>query len=509
MNILLIHPFLTLSDVSALQSEPLGLAYIAAYIREEYNVHILDLFAVGVKQRVSVGGKYRIGISDESEILSRVNAFSPDIIGITSNFTAYCEDSFDVARLIKRHLPEVPLILGGAHASMDSENILKEHQYIDLIVRGEGEETFKDLIDCIKNGNKYQHLDGLVFRKDGKVVVNPKRTLLKDINLLPEPARDLLDLDSYMMINSFNMAEVKDNPVLTVMTSRGCPFDCVFCSTKVVWERRWRSRTPEKVVDEMENMINKYGVKEIAIYDDQFIAKRKRVEEICDIIISRKLSISLSLPSGVSGWLLTEDLLVKMKKAGFYRLSLSIETGNEKTLKFIKKPVNLEKMFEIIKICHKLGFWVQSNFIIGFPYETRQEIEETIRYATDCNLDYALFLIAQPYAGAELYDMYTNDGKLMKSKTVDSKGSINCANYDTLHFTAKELESIRHHAQNRFIIHRMLSYLNPLVFCQTLVPKIFKTKGGFRYAWKVFRIIISEKVFHRSRFEYFYKNLGL
>ncbi len=387
--------------------------------------------------------------------------------------------------------------MGGAHASMDAEDILKNNPSVDIIVRGEGELTFKLLLNCIAENRSYTSLEGIVFRDGNIIQTNPKRKMIPDINELPYPARDLLNLEVYKKINSENLLDCKNTPVLTMMTSRGCPFDCVFCSTKVVWERKWRQTSPDRVVNEMKSMIKSYQVKEIAIYDDQFLASKKRVHEICDLIIAKKLDITINVLSGISGWLLDEDLLKKMKKAGFYKLSLSIEVGNEKTLKFIKKPVNLGKMIDIIKICHKLGFWVQSNFIIGFPFETKEDIDETIRYATKCGVDYALFLIAQPYAGAELYEIYSKENMLHKS--TGNTNSIVSANYDTKFFSAKEIQEMRDSATRDFLINKFIFYLHPVHFFKYLFPKIFFMKGGIRYAFKVFFVIIREKLLKKSR----------
>lgn len=311
MKVLLIHPYITLSDISILQSEPLGLAYLAGYIRERHDVTIVDLFASGIEQRIRIGDKYRIGISSDKKIINIVNKYCPDVIGITSNFTSYAEDSLELADLIATNFPDIFIVLGGAHASMDYQNILQAHPGITCIVRGEGEITFKLLLDYISDGADWKKLDGIAYVHNNNIITNNKRELIADLDLLPLPARDLLEIEQYKKINSLNMPDVKNTPVLTLLTSRGCPFKCIFCSTKVVWERKWRPRSPRLVVDEIETLVRNYGAREVAIYEDQFLANRQRVESICDLIIDRKLDISISIPSGVSGWLLNENLLKK------------------------------------------------------------------------------------------------------------------------------------------------------------------------------------------------------
>ena len=179
-----------------------------------------------------------------------------------------------------------------------------------------------------------------------------------------------------------------------------------------MWGRQWRGRSAQNVVREIEELITNYGVREIAFYDDQFLVDKKWVHDICDLIIRRKLGIFLSLPAGTSVWMADEQLLRKMKKAGFYRLNFPVESGNLRSLSFIRKPVKLNSVTEIIKSACKLGFWTSANFIIGFPYETKDEIKQTIKFAYNCGVDYPFFFIARPFPGSEMYDIYKREGLL-------------------------------------------------------------------------------------------------
>ena len=293
-------------------------------------------------------------------------------------------------------------------------------------------------------------------------------------------------MDRYLQSNRRTLFFTKQEPVATIMTSRGCPFNCIFCSTKVVWERNWRPRSPEVTVREIEMLIADYGVREVAIQDDQFLADKKRVGRICDLLIEKNLKITLSIPSGTSIWLADEEVLRKMKRAGFYRLCFPIETGNEATLKFIRKPVTLAKARETVALVNRLGFWTQGNFIIGFPYETREQIQETIRYAFHSGLDYVFFCIAKPYAGSDMYEIFFKEGLLEK---VARGSTIHSANYDTTTMTAVELQEIRDRASRNFLIYKLVSYLNPVNFFRYLVPKL-RSPRGIRYAAKIlFRIL--------------------
>ena len=441
MKVLLVHPYVTSFVPNATMNEPLGLLSLATYLEStlgsEVDVKILDLFALGYDQCTKRGQKFVTGLFRKDNIIEYANNLHPDVIGITSNFTAYAEDSLEVAKILKNYFGDVPVVLGGAHVTMSAEEVLGDHHYIDYVVRGEGELTFYELINAIKFDGDIGSINGLSFRNSrGKVISNPDRELVSDINMLPIVDRKYVDMERYKKINSKSLAFTRNQSIATIMTSRGCPFDCIFCSTKVMWRRHWRPRSAENIVKEIEYLVTEYGINEIAIEDDQFVVNKKRVNEICDLIIERQINVTFSIPAGTSIWLVDFELLKKMKEVGFYRLCFPVETGSQKTLKFIRKPIDLAKVKETIKMAHSLGYWTQGNFIIGFPYETKEEIEQTIRFAYDSGLDYVFFFIAKPYAGADMYDIYKNEGLI---NNIVRSSHIERSDYDTLTLTAKEL----------------------------------------------------------------------
>jgi magnesium-protoporphyrin IX monomethyl ester (oxidative) cyclase len=225
-----------------------------------------------------------------------------------------------------------------------------------------------------------------------------------------------------------------------------------------------------------------HGIREIAFCDDQFLGNAKWVSELCDLIIGRKYGLSLTLPSGTSIWLCTQELLKKMREAGFYRLNLPVESGNAATLKFIRKPVKLPDVLKVIRQASQLGFWTTANFIIGFPYETRAEIEETIRFAYNCGVDYPVFLIAKPHVGSEMYDIYEKEGLIQGDEGLNS--SYFTALHPTKHFTAAELDKIYKGAVSGYLRHKIFWSLNPKNFFIYIFPK-FSTWAGLRYAFKL------------------------
>lgn len=489
MKILLIHPYISSNNRFTVLTEPIGLLCLASYMEESgYEVEILDLYARGVDSIVKRGKLYTKGVSDKPTIIQLVRGYRPDLIGITCNFTEYAPDAFELAKLIKSNI-NVLLVIGGAHVSMDAEDTLRQNEAIDVVVRGEGEIVFKRLIEAVECGRTFDNIEGITYKNNkGEIISNPKQTLIKDMDTLPIPDRSKIPMNIYLRTNSMALQFIKKEPVATIMTSRGCPFNCIFCSSKAMWERKWRPRSPEKVLEEIEALVTDFGVNEVAIYDDQFIVDKRRVERLCDLLIERKLDISLSIPSGTSVWLAGEKLLKKMKRAGFYRLCFPIETGNENTMKFIKKPINLKDTKKLIKIANRIGFWTQGNFIIGFPYESKEEIRSTIKYAYDSGLDYAFFYIAQPCAGSEMYEIFKKEGLLMN---IARLSNVERAGYDTKTMKAHELQFIRNRASSWYLPRKLLTYMNPINFYNMLLPKL-SSIDDIRYALKIFIKIIKK-----------------
>ena len=495
MNIVLIHPYITVRDPHTYLSEPLGLVCLATYLKqvfqEEITVHILDLYALGANIPVAKDDLHVLGIHDENFIKAELEIFKPDLIGITCNFTAYALDSLEVASIVKRVFPYVPVVLGGAHATIEAENLLNNNQSIDYIIRNEGEITLEYLIKTLQGKYVIEKVDGLTYKNtDNMIVSNQGRELITNLDLLPIPDRSLIDMKRYQYYTKNCYWYIRQDPAATITTSRGCPYNCVFCSTKVMWQRKWRPRSLEQVFEEIECLVSRYGIREIIIIDDQFFAEKKRIMDFCDYFIARDLGISFWYESGTSPWLLDKELLVKMRQAGFYALRLTIESGSEETLKFIRKPINLDKMKELINLGNALGYWTSANFIIGFPYETREEIYKTIRYAYSSALDYAFFFIAKPHAGSDLYEIYKNEGLL--EQNVIRSSYYYASDHDTTMMKADELNVIMNKASNAWFIHKAVFFMNPINFYKHLLSKM-KSFDDWKYFIKIICIYLKRK----------------
>lgn len=482
MNILLIHPYINSSVPTLYLTEPMGLVCLATYLEKKSkgnrNINILDLYALGHNKTRKIGDYYNIGISDPKTILNMINRYNPDIIGITCSFTTYTKAVFELTNLIKENFPKALLVLGGAHVTIDAENTLSKYCKADIVVRGEGEITFEEIVQKMESGKNLFDTIGITYRYRGNIISNPKRELIPNINGLPIPDRKFIKQDVYLKINKEMYFLSKSDNVASIITSRGCPYNCVFCSTKVVWERKFRPRSAELVVKEIERSVKQYHANEILIGDDQFYLDKERVLKICDLLIQKKMNITFNVTSGSSIWLLDKGLLKKLKKAGLYRITFPIESGNTKTLKYVRKPIDLVTTKEMIRLANSLGIWTYGNFIIGFPYETYEDIQETINYAKRSGLDYVTFFIAKPYAGSEMYETFKKEGLLPDGELKPT--TMGEADIDTMYLKAAELQKIRNNAQNYYTFLYISRFFNPVFFINNIFPKI-KSVDGLRY----------------------------
>jgi len=359
-----------------------------------------------------------------------------------------------------------------------------------MIVRGEGEIVFSNIAKNFKNKKKIKSISGTIIRKsNGEIKINKPAEYIKNLDEIPFPARHLLPMEKYLK-QPLNFIANMRKPTTEIITSRGCPFNCIFCSIHTVWGRKWRARSAKNVVDELENLKKKYGIKEFRFFDDNMTWDKKRIIEICDEIIKRKLNIKWDTPNGIAIATLNEEVLKKMKQAGYYKIIMGIESGSKKTLSFIRKPVSLKHAKKIINLCNKIGIWTWSTFVIGFPDETREDIEKTIDFAKKSGLNFVTFYVAQPYPGTEMYDIYEKKGLLKGG--VKSNSNVTNTQYDTNQFSAKELNELLKKAYSEFIRYRIVSYLNPVKFYKEFLNRI-QNFEDLKYVFRMFLNLVGKK----------------
>lgn len=367
---------------------PLGYLYLASYL--ESNGHKVDIIDGEIDQL------------DDYQIINQVLKSNPDFVGIGCTTPEFNHNS-DLLRKIKGISPHTIIITGGPHPSALPEVTLRENPHIDYLIRYEGEQTFLELLNTLEKNNDVKKIKGLTYRKNQTIMSNPDREVIPDIDALPFPARYLIDNKKYLHPITTKKGLV---PSTSMQTSRGCPHQCVFCyRSKELSKVRFRS--PSNVVDEIEEVVNRYGIRFIEFCDDTMTFPRKRILNICDEIIERKIDIQWFCLARTDT--LDRELLVKMKKAGMIQLSIGVESGNQKILDSNLKKTKLEQYRSAYKLLTSLGIETRGSFILGLPYETPETLRDTINFAKSLDLTRAFFNIATPYPGSVLYDKAINE----------------------------------------------------------------------------------------------------
>lgn len=445
-------------DNIATNQAPLGLVYIAAVLREAgHDVNLIDPENQDMTYEV---------------MASLVQKENPDIVGITS-VTSNFGNAIKVAETVKRSGNSL-VVLGGVHATSLPDEILEKHPEIDLVVVGEGEITMRELCSTMDSGEKvdYSTIPGLAFRNDsGQVEKSPPRPLIMDLDSLPFPARDFLPMEKYNV--QIHLSSVKGVKA-TMLSSRGCPNFCTFCACHVTMGRKYRLRSIESVVDEMEHLVTEYNVKYIQFYDDTFTIKYQRVVDICNLIIKRNLKVKWFAHARVNT--VDEELFRLMKRAGCAHVSFGIESGNQEILKSIRKGTTLDQARKAVAACQRAGLKTLTTWMIGNPGETPETIQDTIDFAVELNPDIAVFSILVPLPGTEVYNKYR--GVLFDT-------SVNWEDYKTLStsnklalksntMTNEMLFNFLHTAWKRF-------YLRP----NYLLRQIWRMQGWAEFSYYV------------------------
>ena len=455
-SICLINPpvLLPKNNVGVDLFQPLGLAYIAAILRDNhYSVSIIDAAAEGWKNIQEFDEHRDFNGLRYEQIGAEIKKRAPQVVGITITFTVQKDSAFKVASTVKAIDRNILVIVGGPHVSVRPQECILNPD-IDFAVIGEGEVTVLELINKLESKasvSELKEVKGIAFRNNQEVYVAPCRPLIQDLNSLPLPARDLLPMNIY-----FDAAKSKranrdlNKPWATVITSRGCPFNCIFCSVHLTMGRKWRARSPQNVINELKHLIQKYGVRQIDFEDDHISCSKKRMERICDLIINNNnLKFEWYTPNGIRADTLDEPLLKKMRIAGCRELWFAPESGSQRVVnEVIGKHIDLGYVEKMVTICKKVGISSNCFFVVGFPGETKTEIEETISFAQKLGklgTDNCLFSIATPLYGTRLHNEAVKKGLL-------SEGNDQVLMYDvprlkTFEFTTEELVNLRNRAQ--------------------------------------------------------------
>lgn len=365
---------------------------------------ILDAFIEGWNRINKFDEKKNYSGITYNEIEERIKELKPNIIGVSCT-TPQISSAEKIFSMIKRIDKNIITILGGPHASVRPKECIANSD-IDFLVIGEGEYTLLELIQKLENGEKdFDDIKGIAYKKDKEIIITDRRSLIENLDELPFPARHLVPMEKYFEANYFN--NVFKKRWTSILTSRGCPYGCNFCTIRLSMGRLWRRRSPENVVNEMELIKKNYKVDEIFFVDDNMTLIKERVEKICDILIGEKMKIKWCTPNGIRADTLDEKIMKKMKMAGCVSISVAPESGNQYVVrKIIGKNLDLNSVENAIRLARKVGIDTFAFFVIGLVGETRENLNDTINFARkllSLGVHSCHFNIALPYYGTELY----------------------------------------------------------------------------------------------------------
>lgn len=363
---------------------PIGVGYLAAYlIKHNKTVKILDGEVNDVTEDV---------IADYLKGLIR-----PYIFGISS-LTAGIANAHRVAALLKKTYPESKVILGNMHPTVMTEEVLKDRN-VDIVVRGEGEEVLNSLYERIKADKDYSDIKSISFYKNGKIVHN-EIAPLPDLATVPRFPYHLFDEHS----NKYNLG--------FITSSRGCPYNCIFCSQRNISGKKYRYFPPETVIQDLDELILKYKRTFITFVDDSFLTNKERVMQLCQCIREKDFHKKAIFDCQARGDTVDEEVLKELKGTGFRTIHFGIETASERLMKLIDKRETVQEIVDGIRLAKKIGFQVSGTFILGLPTETREEREAAYKLAKELSLDYVRFNNATPYPGTRLYDIANTENRL-------------------------------------------------------------------------------------------------
>ncbi|MBE0481375.1 MAG: radical SAM protein [Dehalococcoidia bacterium] len=348
---------------------PMGLSYVAGVLEHKgYEIQLLDLLV----------SKY-----SKEKVRRKMSDFQPDVICITSVTMNYPVAS-EILKYCRSLDQNVVTVIGGPHVTFSAVDTLENSPWIDIVVRGEGEETILDIV----GGKSTENVDGIAYRVDGRVVLTRERALIEDLDALPLPARHLFPLARYHSLDVH----------ASLITGRGCPFNCIFCVGSKMGGRRARYRNPELIVDEIEHALS-YGFKEVNLEDDLVTLNHRHMYGICDEITARGLKFNWSAFSRADT--VNPELLRRMKEAGCTWLLYGVESGNQGILDTIKKKTTLEKIKQGVKMAKDAGIDIFASFVIGLPGETQDTLQESVKYASELGTFYG-FHVLSPFPGTEI-----------------------------------------------------------------------------------------------------------
>lgn len=471
LKVTLINPPQVFSSlqVAAGVTPPLSLLYLAAYLRScGHQPVIIDSVIEGVSNVFDLNERISCRGLHLGEIVERIPE-DTDFVGITNLFSFAFPVVRDLAGKVKLALPDVPIGVGGAHPSAVPLETVMEPA-IDYVVISEGEETLAHLLERLKDGRTAEDIDGLAFKdRTGRPALNPKTRFIQDLDELPFPARDLVPYEKYHRVSeAHGPAQLRWTPILS---SRGCPYHCTFC-TPGLWGHRYRVRSAMNVLDEMEECVSRYGIREFHFEDENLTIHKNRVMEICRGIRERELPVQWQTPNGIRASVTDRDILSAMRDAGCNHVTVAPESGSPRVLnEIISKQQNLSRVTDVVRHASSLGMKTAAYFVIGLPGETVPEVNRSIAYASQLarvGLDEVVFSNYVALPGSELYESLVRKGRFNGDwQKLVCMGDLARASSWSEHISSENLKTLRRKAYLTFHLTKTLSH--PLKVVRSLL----------------------------------------
>jgi len=416
----------------------LPLLGLAAYVRQNgFPVKFIDLHAMNLETK---------------EAASLVREYDPQVVALTAKTLGW-PAVIEIAQMVRATCPKALIVVGGPHLTLYAKESLTWDCF-DVAVVGDGEEPFLDICEAVESGSDFSGISGTVVRQaSGELIENEARKLPKNIDKYPMSAWDLVDINNYHCLTLLK-------PFATMVTTRGCPWHCGYCSQ--VYSDKLRFRSPELVVDEMEYLSRKLGVKEIVMFDETFTIGKKRMRKFAEEIRRRDVKVKFNIRARVDT--VDREVLTLLKEAGLRSIHMGVEAGTDRLLKIMNKQITRAQTEKAFRIAREVGIETRGYFMIGYYDAAPEDIEETIRFAASIGLDWASFSVATALPGTDLYDVAKErgyvEGDFWRQYTIDGGGLI--PQLETETFSAERLRAYRTKAYMKFylrpdLIRRKLS----------------------------------------------------
>jgi len=465
MKVLLINPpqvFYPGSDLPA-GNLPLGLMYMGAVLEKAgYKTEILDAFMTD-EEFLKNGETLNVGLPFE-RIKHEIYSRKPDIVGIAGPFTCQIENAVKISNLTKQVDSNILTVVGGPHVTTVPKEFLEEAKSVDIAVTGEGEYAMLELAQYFEGKKKLSEILGVAYRENNEVIVNSPRPFIENLDALPYPAYDLVDMEKYLSPKKIGYRSFRSRAA-SMITSRGCPFNCCFCSVHLHMGKKFRANSADYVLKHIQFVEEKFDVKNIFFEDDNLTFDLARFEAICDGLIEKKIKVGWETPNGVRADCLNLNLLKKMKKAGCRSVFFGVESGDQQILNnVICKSLDLNRVVEVAKICKDIGLKTGAFYIIGFPGEKKENMQKTVDFALKLKRDFDVgmhLFNATPSYGTRLYEECKAKGYIPQdlswSSFAEARQAKGMPLISTEDFTSEEVKEIAAKALEEY---KKLSLLN-------------------------------------------------